>query len=139
MGKRIGLVSSIAVLGGLAGALAAYPVVGEAANMGAGGAKYTLSLSKDYTASPWTHEMGWANRAKGKLVFGIKNLLLGWTDLFVEPQEASKSGGNVLKGLGIGLKDAVENELGGAVHILTFPVTGIDAPLPEGGTQLLSS
>ena len=138
MGTRIGLVSSIV----LAGALVAAPALGWAAEkaMGSmGGAKMTLSLTKDYTASPWTHETGWANRAGGKLAFGVKNLLLGWTDLFVEPKEAMDAGENVFKGIGIGLKDGIENELGGVVHLITFPITSLDAPLPEGGTQLLSS
>ena len=136
MSKRTGVAVIIAAAGvGLASVLVAFPAVGEAAE----GAKVTLSLTKDYTASPWTHETGWSNRAVSKLGFGLKNLLLGWTDLFVEPKEANQSGGNVLTGIGIGLKDAVENELGGAVHILTFPLTEVDAPLPEGGTQLLSS
>ena len=135
MGKRIGVVSSIALLAGLIG-IAAAPVAGEAAEMG--GAKVTLSLTKDYTASPWTHETGWSNRAIGKLGFGVKNLLLGWTDLFVEPKKAADSGGNILTGIGVGLKDALENELGGVVHIVTFPLTEVDAPLPEGGTQLLN-
>ncbi len=139
MGKRIGAVSSIALLVGLMGiVLVAKPVVGEAADMG-GGAKYSLSLTKDYTASPWTHEMGYSNRAVSKLGFGVKNLLLGWTNLFIEPKKASESGGNVFAGFGMGLKDAVENTLGGVVHIVTFPITGIDAPLPGGGTQLLNS
>ena len=138
MGNRVGAVASIAMLAGLVGAVVANPMAAEAGD-GMSGAKVTLSLTKDYTASPWTHETGWSNRAMGKLGFGVKNLLLGWTDLFVEPKEASQSGGNVLTGIGVGLKDAVENELGGAVHILTFPLTEIDAPLPEGGTQLLSS
>ena len=137
MVKRIGIVSSIAVLGGMVGVLAAHPAVGEAAEMG--GKLHTLSLTKEYTASPWTSEVGWGKRAVAKLGFGVKNLLLGWTDLFVEPKEASEAGGNVLTGIGVGLKDAVENTLGGAVHIVTFPITCLDAPLPEGGTQLLNS
>ena len=136
MGKRIGVGAGMAVLAGLIG-VAAAPVVGEAAEMG--GAKVTLSLTKDYTPSPWTHEVGWSKRAIGKLGFGVKNLLLGWTDLVVEPKEAAQEGGNIFAGIGMGLKDALENELGGAVHILTFPLTEVDAPLPEGGTQLLSS
>ena len=138
MGTRIGLVSSLVVLGGLAGGLAAFPVVGEAAGM-AGGAKYTLSLTKDYTASPWTSEVGYGKRAMGKLGFGVKNLLLGWTDLFTETKKATDGGENFFVGLGHGLKDAVENELGGVVHLVTFPITGIDAPLPDGGNQLMSS
>ena len=137
MVKRLGVVSSIAVLVGLVGAFSAYPAVGETAEMG--GKLHTLSLTKDSTASPWTSEVGWGKRATAKLGFGVKNLLLGWTDLFVEPKEASEAGGNVLTGIGVGLKDAVENTLGGAVHIVTFPITCLDAPLPEGGTQLLNS
>lgn len=137
MGKRIGVVVSLALVAGIVGALAAFPAVGEAAQ--AGGAKVTLSLTKDYTPSPWTHEVGWSNRAISKLGFGVKNLLLGWTDLIVEPRAAAQSGGNVLTGIGVGLKEALENTLGGVVHVVTFPLTEVDAPLPGGGTQLLSS
>ncbi len=136
MGKRMMVLSSMIVLGGL---LVALPVVGEAAQGAMGSAKITLSLTKDYTPSPWTNEVGWSKRAVSKLGFGVKNLLLGWTNLFVEPKEASQAGESVLKGIGVGLKDAIENELGGVVHIVTFPITGIDAPLPKGGTQLLNS
>ena len=132
--KRTGLaVLSAAVFVGLAVALVARPSVGEAAE----GAKWTLSLTKDYTASPWTSEAGYANRATGKLGFGVKTLLLGWTDLFVEPKETMDAGGNILTGIGIGLKDTIENEVGGALHLVTFPITSIDVPLPEGGTHLL--
>ena len=138
MGKRLGVVCSLVLLG----ALVACPMIGSAAEQGGmmgEGAKMTLSLTKEYTPSPWTQETGWANRAGGKLVFGVKNLLLGWTDLFVEPKEAMDAGDNFFKGVGIGLKDGIENELGGVVHLITFPITNLDAPLPEGGTQLLSS
>ena len=135
MSKRTGVaVLSAAAMVGLVGALVAFPAVGEAAE----GKMITLSLTKDFTASPWTHETTYSSRALGKLGFGVKNLLLGWTDLIVEPMDASHSGENLLKGIGVGLKDGIENELGGAVHLITFPFTTIDAPLPEGGTQLLS-
>jgi len=137
METRMRIVTGILMLVGLVGAWVAAPGVGEAAD--AMGAKYTLSLTKDYTPSPWTSEVGWSNRALGKLGFGLKNALLGWTDLVVEPQEAMNGGGNFFRGLGIGIKDAVENTLGGVVHVVTFLITGVDAPLPEGGTQLLSS
>ena len=142
MGKRMGWTIGLTAVVGM-GLLAAYPVVGAAAEHGGkamgGGAKYTLSLTKDYTPSPWTSEVGYSNRAIGKLGFGLKNLLLGWTDLFTETKKETDGGGNFFKGLGIGLKEAIENELGGVVHVVTFPITGIDAPLPGGGTQLLSS
>lgn len=136
MGKRMGFVVSTALLVGLVGALAAAPVVGEAADKG--GAKMTLSLTKDYTASPWTSEVGWATRAKAKLGFGLKNAVLGWTEVFTEPKKALDAGDNFFVGLGKGLKNGVEDTLGGAVHTLTFPLTELDAPLPGGGTQLLS-
>ena len=100
------------------------------------GAKYTFPQG---TSSSWTSEDGYTNRAIGKLGFGAKNLLLGWTDLFIEPKEAMDEGGNFFVGLGAGLKDALFNELGGAVHLVTFPITSLDAPLPEGGVQLFNS
>jgi len=134
MSNRIGRWVVVAVL-------MAYPMLGYAAEHGGqamgGGAKWTLSLTSDYTASPWTSEAGYVNQAKGKLIFGVKNLLLGWADLLTEPKEAIDQGGNFFTGLGSGLKDAVENTLGGAVHTATFLLPQVDAPLPEGGTQLL--
>ena len=136
MGTRVGfVVTGIAVVAGLMGTVVAAPARGEAAEEGK--PKITLSLTKDYTPSPWTNEVGYSNRAIGKLAFGAKNLLLGWTELFTEPKEALDSGGNFFVGLGTGLKNAVEQELGGAVHLVTFPITAIDAPLPEGGTKIL--
>jgi len=97
----------------------------------------TLSLTSDYTPSPWTKEVGYGNRAGSKLLFGVKNLLLGWTEIFTEPKEALDSGENFFVGLGKGLKNGVEQELGGVVHIVSFPITNLDAPLPEGGTKLM--
>ena len=108
------------------GALLACPTMGYAADMGMGGAKYTLSLTKDYTASPWTHEMGWSNRAVNKLGFGAKNLLLGWTELVVQPKDAMSSGGNFFTGLGKGVVNAVGDTLGGAAHLVTFPITAVE-------------
>ena len=134
MGKRMGLVTSVAVLA-VIGTLAAYPTVGEAADMGHGSKMMTLSLTKDYTASPWTHETGYSQQAVGKLGFGIKNLLLGWTKFFTEPKEAADKGENIVAGIGMGLKEGLEDTLGGAVHTVTFFVPQIDAPLPEGGVQ----
>lgn len=124
------------------GTLVVAPAMGYAAEHGgksmAGDHKlWTLSLTSDYTASPWTKETGYANRAGQKLLFGVKNVLLGWTELFTEPKEALDSGENFFVGLGKGLKNGLFQELGGTVHIVTFPLTCLDAPLPEGGTKLL--
>lgn len=89
--------------------------------------------AKKHPHSPWADEQGWENQARGKFVFGVKNTLLGWTELFTEPYEASKQGRNVASGVGEGLLHSVLDTAGGAVHLLTFPVTKFDLPLPEGG------
>lgn len=100
------------------------------------GGRLTLSLTPHYTPSPWTNEVGYGKQACGKLAFGAKNLLFGWTDLYVEPQEANAEGRGVWNGVGAGVKDALENTLGGAVHVVTFILPQVDAPLPEGGTHI---
>ena len=137
MGKRLGLVAGTMVLVGLVSAVLAAPVVGEAADA-VSGAKMTLSLTKDYTASPWTNEAGWSNRALSKLGFGLRNGLLGWTELVLEPKRALDEGDNFFVGLAMGVKNAALITLGGVVHTATFPLTELDAPLPKGGTSLLS-
>lgn len=124
------------------GLLVAYPAMGYAAEHGgktmAGGHKmWTVSLTPTYTASPWTKETEYASRAGGKLVFGLKNALLGWTEIFTESKAALDRGDNLFVGLGKGLVKGVAEELGGAVHLATFPLTCLDAPLPGGGTHLL--
>ncbi len=91
-----------------------------------------------FAASPWAAESGWANQAKGKFVYGLKNGLLGWTELFSEPYEAATGGGNFFLGVGEGIWNGVGQTVGGALHLITFPVPQVDVPLPEGGTQLLS-
>ncbi|MBI4355968.1 MAG: hypothetical protein HY597_05950 [Candidatus Omnitrophica bacterium] len=117
-------------------ALVALPSVALAAGKQmSGGAKCTISFTKEYTASPWTSEAEYGKRAFGKLGFGAKNLLLGWTELFTEPKEAIEGGGNFFGGLWRGLVKGVGDEVGGAVHIVTFPFTEIDVPLPEGGVS----
>jgi len=138
MGTRSRFVASIAMLVGLLVAVVASPKIGEAA-MAAKGAKWTVSLTKDYTPSPWTSEAGYVNRALAKLGFGLKNALLGWTEVILEPKRAIEGDGNFFVGVWKGLLNGVGQELGGAVHVLTFPLTELDAPLPDGGTQLLKS
>ena len=121
MGKRIGLVAGVVAFAAM-GTLVVLPAVAQAADMGGG-------------ASPWMHEVGYSKQAMGKLGFGLKNLLLGWTDLLMEPKEALDSGGNFFIGVGSGIKDTITNELGGALHTVTFFLPQIDVPLPEGGVQ----
>ncbi len=113
MGKRLGLAVCLGV------ALVAAPGLASAASPWAGGATYS-------------------EKATGKLTYGLKNTLLGWTSLFRTPMKASQSGENVFVGIGKGVWDAVGQTVGGALHAVTFPIPQIDVPLPEGGTDLLS-
>ena len=128
----------VVVLGVALGMVLAVPLAAQAFVHTDGNAKYTLSLTEDYTPSPWTSQVTYGSRFLHKLGFGAKNLLLGWVDVLTEPYEAGQAGESLMSGIGSGLKDGLFNELGGAVHLVTSPITGLDAPLPEGGTALLS-
>jgi hypothetical protein len=88
-------------------------------------------------ASPWTSATTNGERMKSKLEFGFKNALTGWTEIFSEPVDAWQEKGNVLKGLGRGLCNAVHDTVGGILHIVTFPLKA-DIQLPEGGTNTFS-
>ena len=90
-----------------------------------------------FAASPWTQEVDYLGKVKGKFVYGLKNGLLGWTEIFSEPAEAIQGGGNFFLGIGEGLFNCIGQTVGGALHVATFPIPQIDVPLPEGGTQLL--
>ena len=90
-----------------------------------------------FAASPWTEEDTYGEKISGKLQFGLVNTLFGWTDLFFEPIRASKgcdSCDSVWKGVGKGAADALVNTVGGAIHLVTFPLV-VDFPLPESGVQ----
>ncbi|MBI2093855.1 MAG: hypothetical protein HYT88_03950 [Candidatus Omnitrophica bacterium] len=88
-------------------------------------------------ASPWADGATYSEQAVGKLKYGLKNVLLGWTSLFREPVQASQNGENVLVGIGRGVWNAAGQTVGGALHAVTFPIPQIDVPLPEGGTDVL--
>ena len=90
-----------------------------------------------FAASPWAQEADYVGKAKGKFVYGLKNTLLGWTEIFSEPAEAVKNGSNFFVGIGEGLFNGIGQTVGGALHLATFLIPQIDVPLPEGGTQLL--
>ena len=100
----------------------------------------TLSLgaalaAEAATASPWVSEKTWEDKATGKLLHGANNLLLGWTELITEPDEALWGGTSVTAGLLRGTWNAIGQTLGGAAQVLTFPYTSLDIPLPEGGVS----
>ena len=97
-----------------------------------------LSPAVVFAASPWTEETTYGDKVSEKLQFGLTNTLLGWTDLFFEPIRSSKkceSCDSLWTGLGKGITDSVVNEVGGAVHLLTFPLVFVDLPLPDDGVQ----
>ena len=119
----------------IAGLLMACPVAGSAEESAA---KYTLSLTKAYTPSLWTEAHGYKERAKHKLIFASKNTLFGWAELYDESKEAYRQEHEgVMKGFGRGLVNMLGDTVGGAVQLTTFPITAFDAPLPEGGTNVL--
>ena len=89
-------------------------------------------------ASPWTTETTYEGKLTGKLGFGFKNFLFGWTELFSEPYQAYKEKSNVAKGLGRGIGNTIFDTVGGALHIATFPLDKVDIQLPEGGTDNIS-
>lgn len=85
--------------------------------------------------SPWTEKGSYSERVGAKLEFGLKNALLGWVDLFYEPNKALDERENVWAGLGKGLVDSILNTVGGAFHAATFFIP-VDIPLPDEGIAL---
>ena len=90
-----------------------------------------------FAESPWAEQEGYPNRAGGKFAYGLENTALGWTELFTEPVESGKAHENVAVGFGKGLWNTIGDTVGGALHLVTFPFTTVDVPLPENGTQIL--
>lgn len=90
-----------------------------------------------FAASPWTEEDNYGDRVSGKLQFGLVNTLFGWTDIFFEPIKAARkceACDSVWTGIGKGFTDAIVNEVGGAVQLVTFPIVA-DFPLPDDGVH----
>ena len=88
-----------------------------------------------FAASPWTEKATWGEKAKWKLDFGVKNLLGGWTEIINQPRKYHKENKNCFEGLGKGFLNAGADTGGGLLHILTFPATNLDIPLPDNGVN----
>ena len=88
-----------------------------------------------WAASPWTTGETYQSKMMGKLGFGLKNLLLGWTEIIRQPIEGAKEEhfAGFGKGLATGLYDGVLYTVGGALHVVTFPFADVDLPLPNDG------
>jgi hypothetical protein len=96
---------------------------------------FLVSLSTTvFAASPWTQKEGYDGKLVGKLMFGLKNLVFGWTEIFMAPATAFDNGDNVMAGFGKGLLNMVIYTVGGAANTVTFPIP-FDIPLPNNGTQ----
>jgi len=88
----------------------------------------------EFKASPWVEKTSYGDKMTGKLEFGLKNLLGGWTAIFSTPTKFQNEGKNVYLGTAKGLVKSVIYTVGGALHTLTFPIP-IDVPLPNGGVS----
>ncbi|MDP3921020.1 MAG: hypothetical protein Q8R76_09495 [Candidatus Omnitrophota bacterium] len=88
-----------------------------------------------FAGSPWTMESSYGDKAMGKLEFGIKNALGGWTEILTEPKATLDADENVLVGIGQGIWNAAFYTVGGLLHIVTFPITSLDVPLPQNGVD----
>ena len=94
-----------------------------------------------FAASPWTTEPTYAKKVAGKLDFGIKNLLGGWTAIITgctkcdrESKEKPYCPILCTKKLLRGTLNAAVYTVGGAIHTATFPLP-MDVPLPNDGVQ----
>ena len=95
--------------------------------------KMSLALPmREFPASPWTKEGSYLSKTVGKLGFGLVNVIGGWTgivsEFYAEPEE------NIAVAGMRALARVVTNTVGGALHVVTFPVPK-DIPLPGGGTS----
>jgi hypothetical protein len=90
-----------------------------------------------FAASPWMDEPTYTAKAGAKLGFGLKNALLGWTELLTRPVDYHAEGKNLLDGIGSGITYAVAYTAGGAIHTGTFFIP-VDLPLPNDGVQFKS-
>ena len=89
-----------------------------------------------FAKSPWTEEVGYGDKVRGKIVYGMANFWGGWIALYYEPLQAHEDHKNVFAGLGRGLVYAVTFTLGGIAHFVTAPLTFFDIPLPHNGVEL---
>ncbi len=95
-------------------------------------------------ASPWAAQPTYAGKTGGKLGFGLKNSLLGWTMMFVEAKQPEYK--KDWEGFCVGISRSVFYTAAGLVQLVTFPVPvdfpdvgkGLHVPTPEkiaGGSR----
>ncbi len=76
-------------------------------------------------ASPWSQNPTYKSKAKGKLGYGLKNSLLGWTAIFIEPYQPKY--GKPWEGFCVGIAQSVFYTASGLIQLVTFPIP-VDFP-----------
>lgn len=92
-----------------------------------------------WAASPWTQETTYQGKMLGKLRFGLKNALGGWTAVYSEPvshYKDHKGVGHVLEGFFSGISRAFVYTAGGLLHTGTFPITNLDVQILDDGVKI---
>ena len=86
--------------------------------------------------SPWMNATGYSNKAFQKLIYGVQNVALGWTEIITEPGQHHNNSKQLANSMAKGLMNAVTDTVGGALHAATFPFTTVDVVLPDKGIKL---
>ena len=94
-----------------------------------------IALPSMAFASPWVDKPTYGEKVTGKLTYGLKNTLLGWTELFKQPMDHTKDPMDFFKGIGKGIYNTVIYTVGGVLHTVTFPITSFDIPIPDDGVK----
>ena len=79
-------------------------------------------------ASPWAQNPTYGSKVKGKFNYGLKNTLLGWTAMFIEPYQPKY--GKRWEGFCVGAAQSVFYTASGLIQLVTFP---IPADFPDIG------
>ena len=90
--------------------------------------------SATFAASPWTKEKNYGNKVAGKFSYGLKNLALGWSELFTSYGRISEPDTNVAELTIEGIGYTLLSTIGGALQVVTF-LAPFDIPLPHDGIR----
>jgi hypothetical protein len=87
-----------------------------------------------FESSSWTEETSYNRKMLKKFIFGDMNLSWGWLEIVATPYEAVKQDRMVWPWIAAGICNSVIDTVGGALHLVTFFITPLDIPLPQGGS-----
>ncbi len=86
-------------------------------------------------ASPWAQKEGYFPKTGGKLVYGLNNSLLGWTNMFMEAHQEDKYETQA-EGFFVGMARSIIYTSAGLVQLVTFPIP-VDFPDVGQGLHVL--